>query len=237
MSIRTVLIDDETKARKTLRLLLEQFCPETTVIGDFENTKDGEAFINSNSVDLLFLDVEMPGETGIQFLNRIGDKGIKVIMVTAHAHYAIKAIKLEAFDYILKPIDVSELQAAIEKFKKRMDSKSNAIINSESTLTIPTREGIVFVKQYDIIHIDAEGSYSTIYTNDSKMMVSQNLSELSSQLNHSLFLRVHNSHIINMSKVKTYIKTDGHFAEMANGNKITISRRKKDEFIEAMRSL
>lgn len=236
MKIRTLLIDDEGKARKTLNLLLQQFCPEVDVVADFDCVADAEKFMENNQIDLIFLDIEMPGETGIQFLERLQDRQMKVIMVTAHSHYAVKAIKFEAFDYVLKPIDVAELRKSIDKFTRKSSGRQNTPAVTDQTLKLPTREGIIFIKQADIVHVDADGSYSTIYTNDTRLMVSQNLSELGRQLNPSLFLRVHNSHIINLTKVKTYIKTEGHFAEMTNGNKVAIARRKKDEFLLAIRS-
>lgn len=234
--IRAVLVDDERKARETLTILLNQYCKEVNVVSSFDNILDAEHFLNSNKIDLLFLDVEMPEGTGLHLLSKIASENIKVIMITAHSHYAIKAIKHNVLDYILKPIDVMELQNAIEKYKQQKNTTSAEQVKpSDNHLSIPTREGLIFLKQSDIIRIEADGSYSNIYTNKGKTTVSKNLTEIMDQLSPALFFRVHHSHIVNLSKVKSYLKTDGHVAVMEDFSKVDVSRRKKDEFLIAIK--
>lgn len=231
MSIKTVVVDDERKARETLIYLLNEYCKEIDIVATFDNILDAEQYIINANIDLLFLDVEMPEGTGLHLMKKIASQNIKVIMITAHDHYAIKAIKQNVFDYILKPIDVSELQDAIEKFKQQQPPIT---VNeqTDNPLSIPTNEGVIFIKQSTIIRIKAEGSYSNIYTDNGKVLVSKNLTEITEQLNPQIFFRVHHSHIANLTKVKSYLKVDGNIAVMEDDSKVDISRRKKADFLK-----
>jgi two-component system LytT family response regulator len=237
--IKAIIVDDEDKARQTLQYLTNMYCKDVEIVADFSSIEEAENFILSNPVDLIFLDIEMPEGTGLHLAKKISDKNIGIIFITAHPHYAIKAIKVDAIDYLLKPVDVEELQHAVERFKnsttaQKNNTKAVSLSSEEKNIVIPTREGLIYLKQDAILYISAEGSYSNIFHENERICVSKNLAELETQLDTKQFFRCHNSQIINLKKVKSFNKIDGYFAEMQNGAMVEISRRKKDDFLNLM---
>ncbi|MGZ4157620.1 MAG: LytR/AlgR family response regulator transcription factor, partial [Bacteroidia bacterium] len=195
--------------------------------------------------DIVFLDIEMPNGNGFSLLQRFEEITFQLIFTTAYENYAIAAIRHHALDYLLKPIDIDELKAAIKnastaiKNKPAVNRYSDFINERKADITsriaLPIKDGIVYLTLSEIIRVESDGSYSTFYNSDGKKyVVSKNLKEYEDILPTREFFRSHKSHLINIKKVKKYLRTDGYFAEMEDGSVIEISRRKKDEFLQLM---
>lgn len=239
-----IIIEDEMHSRELLKNMIAIYCKEIEIIAAASTVDEGVAAIKKYKPDIIFLDIEMQTGTGFDLLLQFPEAPFEVIFTTAYNHYAIKAIKFSAVDYLLKPIDPEELNDAVNKvLKKKKDnigpSALQALINnlqkplnSAQTITLATSEGLEFIPLTEIIHIEANGPYSIFYLkNDRKIMVSKNLKEYEILLSDYHFLRIHNSHIINIAEVKRMIKTDGGYAIMSNGAQLIISPKKKDDFL------
>jgi len=244
--IKAIIVDDENKSVKTLELMLHEYCPEVEVIDVAYSANEGANKIMSKNPDLVFLDVEMTGGSGFDLLESIPEINFGVIFVTAHDHYALKAIKFHAIDYILKPLDVEELKKSVTNFRLKTNEKNTPSTGIEKLLehlkiqkvkkiAVPTSYGTEFVSVDEILYLTADRSYCTIYlTNKKSLMVSKSLSEIELLLPGDNFFRVHKSHTVNLTFVKKHLKTDGGIVEISDGTKLYISRTKKDEFSIAM---
>lgn len=241
--MKTIIIDDERKGRELLAKLLADHCPGVEVRATAADVEQAIELIRLHKPQLVFLDIEMPGSTGFSIFDHAHEANFEVIVTTAFNQYALQAIKHHVFDYLLKPIDVDELKKAVEAVKQKTgDVKAEAQKPSKrlapgGKLGIAMRDGIVYCTVKDIIRIESDGSYSTVYLADGKRCVaSKGLGEYEELLPLGDFFRVHKSHLINVQKVRKYIRTDGNFLEMEDGSVIEIARRKKDEFLQLMSS-
>ncbi len=241
--IKACIIDDEKKGRDILLHLLNEYCKEIQVIGEADSVDSAFELINSLHPEIVFLDVEMPRGTGFELLKRFENIDFKTIFVTAHNHYAIKAIKFAAIDYLLKPVDVDELIQAVKNATNQPKSNfqqhySGLLENLESNRTgkisIPVKDGMTFINPIDIIRLEADGSYTHIFTLTEKHIASKNIKEYEDLLQDSNFFRSHHSHLINLNYVKSFSRIDGYFALMTDGTSVEISRRKKDHFLQLM---
>lgn len=248
MNLNVAIIDDEKKSREGLRNLLEEFCENVRVCGMAASASEGLALIAQEKPDLLLLDIEMQSSTGFDLLEKAVNPEFDVIFTTAYEQYAIKAIKFSAMDYLLKPIDVNELRQAVERVRNKRATGMNgehvrrllSYLKTDSSkgqkITLSTSEGMVFLPVQDIIRCEAQGAYTNfILKNAKKIMVSKNLKEYENLLQDHGFLRIHNSHLINLSEVEKYIKADGGYVVMTDGSNVAISNTRKDEFLELMR--
>lgn len=240
-----IIIDDEKKGREILMKLLQNYCTGIEVVALAANADEGYELIQQHNPDVVFLDIEMPNSNGFDLLDRFEEVNFQVIFTTAFDTYAIKAIKHHALDYLMKPIDIDELQDAVEKVRKNLPSKMPAMRYSEliaqrkpepvSRLGLSIKDGIVYVQISEILRIESDGGYSTFHTqNGQKYLVSKNLKEYEDLLPEGQFFRIHKSHLINIQKVKKYLRTDGYYVEMEDGAVVELSRRKKDEFLQVM---
>jgi two-component system, LytTR family, response regulator len=244
--LRTIIIDDEPDAVNFIHSIIREYCPALTVIGQANNAQDGITVIRENHPDLVLLDVEMPHGSGFDLLSQFPEKTFDVIFITAFNHYAIKAIKFSAVDYILKPININEFIVAIEKVAEKRTTPSmlnrnfdtlleNLNSSAPAKLAIPTSDGMEYLTTREIIRIEADRSYSWFYlTGKRKILVSKNLKEYQDLLNDRNFFRSHNSHLINLEHVKKYIRSDGGAIEMIDGSQVPISRTRKDLFLTHM---
>ncbi len=237
------IIDDEKKNRESLRKLLNEFCPVINVIGEAASVSEALELFSKKKPDLVFLDVEMPNGTGFDLLRQLGPINFKVIFVTAHSHYAIKAIKYSAIDYLLKPIDTDDLILAVNRALEisKIDSSmlykeliNNVDDKSVKRLAIPIRDGFAFISPSEIIRLQADGTYTHIYTSAEKYTAAKNILEYEKILSDKNFFRSHNSHLINLHHVRKFSRLDGYFVQMSDGSTAEISRRRKEEFIEIM---
>lgn len=245
--IKTVIIDDETDAVDFINTIIGEYCTSLEVVGKAHNVIQGVEVINQSKPDLIFLDVEMPNGSGFDLLARYPEKDFDVIFITAFNHYAIRAIKFSAVDYILKPININEFIEAVDRVvKKRAEKPHQANDNFRvlmenlrtaipSRLAIPTSDGMEYLNPKDIIRIEADRSYSWFFiSGDRKILVSKHLKEFQELLSDRYFFRSHNSHLINMKFVKKFIRKEGGYIEMSDGSIVPISRNKKDIFLDHM---
>ncbi len=247
MKYKALIVEDEIRSRDFLKNLVQEFCPELEVTGTASNVEEGVAFINTQSPDIVFMDIEMQTGTGFDVLQQVKQRAFHVIFTTAYDHYAIKAIKFSAVDYLLKPINLEELQHAVAKAiesiqQKAEGNKLELLIRNlrrpageDFSISLSTSEGVEFIQLGHIIRLEANGPYTTFFMKESrKIMVSKNLKEYEILLTDHGFFRVHNSHIISLKEVRKMVKTDGGYAVMNDDSMIAISPKKKDEFMELM---
>ncbi len=241
--ITALLVDDEKKNHDSLSGLLKEYCPTVEVIGKATSVNEALQCISKQKPQLVFLDVEMPNGTGFDLLRKVPTIDFKIIFVTAHAHYAIKAIRFSAVDYILKPIDTDDLVRAIEKVSNEISDTAplqyNALLenlNTTSTykIAIPVKDGYAFLLPEEIIRLHADGAYTHIHTAEEKFTGTKNIKEYEDLLSEYGFFRSHNSHLINLKHVKRFSRLDGYFVHMSDNSVAEISRRKKEEFIGMM---
>lgn len=246
--MKTVIVEDEQKSREMLAGFIKKNHPEIEIVGLASNVKEGVELIKSLKPSLVFLDISMPDGSGFDLLEQVSGQKFELIFATASDAHAIRAIKYSACDYLLKPIDIEELNVAIEKAKKR---KSEALPGMENLqflieqlkrkdddfqkITLPTGNAFEIVNLKDIIRCEADTSYTIFYLTDKrKLMVSAGLKHYEELLPEKDFIRVHHHHLINMQHVLRYLKVDGGYAVMSDGTQIEISRRKKDTFLEKL---
>ncbi len=244
--LTALIIDDEEKGRIVLKQKLAVHCPNVTVIGEADGGESGKAMIETFRPDVVFLDIEMPGTNGFDMLNNLNEKNFHLIFTTAYNQYAIKAIKFAAFDYLLKPIDIEELKAAISRIPNikpndvsgqlevlAINAQKN--IKNFNRIAIPTLDGLSFFNTNELIHLDADSNYTLLYfTDDRKILASRTLKEFEDQLGEEQFIRLHNSHLVNINFISRYIKGEGGQVVLANGKVIDVSRRKKAELMKML---
>lgn len=239
----SVIVDDEPKAIQSLSWELSNYSDQIKVIATFNNPEKALLYLAENNIDCLFLDIEMPTMDGFQFLNKLKSRDFAVVITTAYNEYAIKALKKDALDYLLKPIDSDDLEETIAKVKKHrsraLDSNKiekvllrfNEKLNTKK-IAINTDGKLIFLETKEILYIVSDGNYSTFHTtNNKKIVVTKKLKEINTLLPNEIFFRVHNSYIINLTKVKEFFKTDSYVI-IENNHKIPVSRQKKSEFLE-----
>lgn len=250
MSLKAIIVEDEKRSRETLKNLLEEFCVDVLVIETAASVEEAVAKITELHPDVVFLDIELQTGTGFDVLSQLREINFEVIFTTAFEQYAIKAVKFSSLDYLLKPIDLEELQKSIEKAKKKKNQEvykkqlETLMLNLKqqhpklNKICLSTADGFEFINTADILYCKAEGSYTTFILNDnSKLLVSKHLKEYESLLVEQQFMRVHNSFLINLNEVKKFVKSDGGYIIMNNNDAVSISRAKKEDFLELMNNL
>jgi len=249
MEISAIIIDDEQNARSNLRMLLEDYCPEVTVVAEAQSAAEAREMIATHHPQLLFLDINMPNEDGFELLESLPEKDFSVIFITAHNQFALKALKSGAIDYLEKPIDIDELIEAVSKIKIETSKTTEIpdikqlvdffqLESAQGTIAVPTLSGYEIIKTSDIVRLEADESYTKIFLADGKKCISSmTIARYEKVLNKNVFFRVHKSHIINTKyHLKEFNRQDGNIAIMDNGTAIPISRRKLTEFINAIRT-
>ena len=247
--IRALIIDDEQKARNILRHYLEEQGNHPIEIREAESVDAALSLLESYSPDIVFLDVEMPGKTGFDFLAEIKSPAFDIIFTTAFNQYAIQAIRFSALDYLLKPIDPEELQAAIQRHvenkatdQAQQELYQNLIQNltkpdqSEYKIAIKSTEGAHFFMVRDIIRLEADSSYTHIFlTNGKKFTASKTLKYMEEMLEGHGFMRTHKTHLINTAYIRQ-VNADHSVATMSDGSQVEVARRKKDEIKNLIKS-
>ncbi len=242
--IKAVIIDDELNSLQNLKQKIEEFCPQIQVLASTQKPEEGILIIKEVRPDVVFLDIEMPRMSGFRMLEEIGEYDFDIIFTTAYNHYSIDAIRISAFDYLIKPIGIDELQKAVERLDKTLNRHTKEKIDilkksldenksQEDKIAISTTEGIEFISIKNILHIDSKSNYSKIYLTEGKtMLVSKILKDFEEILTPYNFYRIHNSHLINLNHIKKYIRSKGGQVMLQDGTHIDISRRKKEEFLK-----
>ncbi len=247
--IKTLIVEDEQKSRDVLVKIIEKNCPELSIIGMASNVSEGVEMIKSLKPDLVFLDITMPDGSGFDLLEQVQGQKFELIFATASNEHAIKAFKYSACDYLLKPIDIDELKNAVSRVEKRKNEAPdmqnlNFLIqqlkrsdDNYQKITLPTGNAYEIINLKDIIRCEADGSYTYFFLSDKrKLMVSASLKHYEELLPEQDFIRVHHHNLINMNHVVRFLKEDGGYAVMSDGSKIEISRRKKDQFMDRLKS-
>ncbi|MBL7974102.1 MAG: response regulator transcription factor [Candidatus Kapabacteria bacterium] len=239
MHMNAVIIDDEESGRETLQHLLARFCADVTVVATADSPDNGIAAIKQHNPDLVFLDVEMPGGTGFTVLEAFPQLSFHVIFVTAYQHYAMKAIKFSALDYLLKPVDVQELQKAVGKATQHKQQQVTVVSKPHAdSIAVPVEDGLIFLNPADILRCESDSNYTQCFLlSGQKLLVSRTLKEFDELLSPHDFMRVHNSHLVNLRCVNRYVRGKGGYAVMKDGSEIEVSPRKRDEFLECFARL
>jgi two-component system LytT family response regulator len=245
--LTAIIIDDERRSRNTLRQKLALHCTGVQIIGECESGEEGIKCIEEKQPDIVFLDVEMPRMNGFTMLQHLDNRNFDLIFVTAYDHYAIQAIKFSALDYLVKPIEVPELQKAIERVKEKrqrhepnkrlevlldnLDQKKHELFR----IAVPTAAGLEFLRIERIIYLEAHDNYTHIFLDDKrKYIVGRTLKDFEEMLPPETFLRIHNSHVINKNFAEKYIRGDGGQVVLSNGAVLDIAKRKKAEFLKTI---
>lgn len=244
--MNAVIIDDEKRSRESLELLVKDYCPNVNVLDMADSVASGVECVKKHKPDLLFLDIEMQDGTGFDLLEKVAGNNFYVIFTTAFENYALRALKLSAVDYLLKPINAEELQAAVAKASDIMAQKSTEnnfqllLQNLQSNtgmhkIALPTSEGLTFINVHDIIRCQADGSYTHFYfKTQKKLLVSKKIKEYEELLSPYNFVRVHHSHLVNLDEVTKYVRGDGGYVVMSDGETVYVSKRKKEDFMAAL---
>ncbi len=249
--IKTILVDDEINGINTLRYLLEKNCPEIEIIETCQNPEHARSAIQQQKPDLVFMDIAMPGKSGLEVIRELPSINFEIIFVTAHLEFMVQAFKFSAIDYLLKPVDESMLIDAVVRAESRLragqlnKNLETLIYNiqqqkkmSDMKICISSVKGFQFVKVSDIICCKAEDSYTIFHLVDhQKIVASKTLLEFEIMLEHQQFIRVHNSFLVNLQHVKEYKHGDGGKIILSNGLEIEVSRRKKELFITQMKEI
>lgn len=243
--IKAVIVDDEPKAIQSLTWELSKFSNDIEIVNTFSSPEKAIAYLELNTPDCLFLDIQMPTMDGFQFLDKLTNKDFAIIITTAYNEYGIKALKNESIDYLLKPIDSDDLNDTIKKIKKFNSRLVNSSIiedafmkfNSQlaqKKITINTEGKLIFLNIDDILFVESDGNYSTIFMTDGqKLVVTKKLKEVNSLLPDHCFFRIHNSFVINLNKVKEFIKNEGYVVMQFN-HKIPVARQRRSDFLEKL---
>lgn len=241
--LKAIIIDDEAHCIETLQWQLSRFCPEVELLQTFHHPSEGLSFLDQNKIDLLFLDIDMPEMSGFQLLEQVKHPSFDVIFTTAHDQFALKAIKISALDYLIKPIDEDELVKAVQKAVSKtqhptIDSITHLLHQiQEKTLSdriyLPTLNGLEFVDTAHISRCESDSNYTTLYLNTAKKItVSKTLKEIEEMLKEEHFFRVHHSHIVNLKLVDKYVKGDGGHLVMQSGDVVPVSRARKQHLLK-----
>ena len=241
-----MIIDDEASTREALQALLTHYCPDVTVIGQAASAEAGLQLLRAQTPDLLFLDVEMPLGNGFDLLDALGEVAFDLIFTTAHDRYALRALKACALDYLLKPVGVADLRAAVAKAQHRQAPAAaqlstfydnlRRLASGGGKVVLPTIQGFEVVDVARVVRCQADDNY-TLFVLDSKekILVSRTLKEYEELFADYDFLRIHQSHLVNAAHVKRYIKGSGGYVQLTDDSIIEVSRRKKDELLQRFR--
>lgn len=242
--IKAIIIDDEKSGAEVLQLLLEQNCPSVKVIAVKNDPDSGIKAIQELNPDLVFLDIEMPTGTGFDVIDATKGINYQVVFTTAYEHYAIKAFKAKAVDYLLKPIDLDELLQTVKNVEQRLNTNQATVpgnleeiilnvIHKNKKISIPSQEGMLLIDISDIIRLEAESNYTHFYLKDKrKVTVSKTLKSFEEQLIKNNFCRVHSTHLVNLNEVERYVKGDGGFLVLKDTTNIPVSRANRNELME-----
>ncbi|MBC9811207.1 response regulator transcription factor [Crocinitomicaceae bacterium CZZ-1] len=245
---KALIIDDENRTRDLIAKMINSFGLDIEAIPAGENVQSGIRAIEEHRPDIVFLDIQMPDGTGFDLLKAIPDKNFEVIFITAHEEFAIKAIKFSALDYILKPVDPEELKAAVERALAAMNDKrderqfealqNNISAQQKRRLVLKTQESVHVVDLDQIIRCESDRNYTSFYlTEGRKILVSKTLKEFETLLIGYNFIRVQQSHLINLDYVDRYNKGNGGSVVMRDGSEVPLSPAKREIFFKILENL
>jgi two-component system, LytTR family, response regulator len=250
--IRALIIEDEKNSQELLRELITEYCEDVEIVAIAGSVGEGLAAIEKHKPDLLFLDIELPDGDGFQVLEKSEDREFDVIFTTAYDQYAMRAFKFSATDYLLKPVDIEELQTAVTRVHEKrasgdqpdrapqIDALLQNIRNIQQPLkriVLPTTHGFTVVNPDDIVRCESDRNYTFIFLTDGRrILVSRTIKEYEEMLEPYNFFRIHQSHVINLHYLKNYIRGRGGYVEMTDGSQLDVSARRKADFLKRMSS-
>jgi len=243
--LRAVIVEDEHHSADTLKLILKEYCPDVLVTNVCYTLKEGRKCLSEEQIDLLFLDIMLSDGSGFDLLTDQPDLRYKVIFTTAFDHYALKAIRFSALDYLLKPLSIKEVSEAVSKardFSQRSGENERIRmlvknLGSEKLkhIALPTQSGFNFVEVASIVNLEADGAYTRIhFTSGEPVLVSHNLKHFENLLLDYSFFRVHHSHLVNLKHVSKYVKGSGGYLIMKNGKSIDVATRRKEDLMRGL---
>ncbi|RAV98513.1 LytR/AlgR family response regulator transcription factor [Pseudochryseolinea flava] len=247
--MRAIIIDDEENARIALSVLIEQHTAGVKIEGMYPSLKEGCRMIEETKPDVVFLDIQMPDESGLELWKYFAKPFFNVVFTTAYHQYAIQAIKLAAFDYLLKPIDIDELIAVIARLQdqknvKSIEARLEALENNlrhqqtSPRIVLPASDSLMVIKIEDVVRAESDDNYTYFFLVDgSKHLVSKTLKEFESLLPKERFLRIHQSHLVNLDFIRKLVKGKSGFAQMSDGSKLPVARERRDSVMEALSKL
>ena len=240
MKLTSIIVEDEETSREILKNYLKKYCPNVLIVGEASNVDEALVLIRNNSLDLVFLDVEMPYGNAFDLLDKVGDKHFETIFVTAYNHYAIEALNAHASYYLMKPISIDELIKAVDyvtEIKTKEDALQDQVLvpktNSVSgKITIPQLNGFEVINISDILYCKADDNYTEIHLNtNKKKIVSKTLKYFEDILIDGSFARVHKSYLVNVNEVVKYVKGKGGSVVLSNGKEIMVSGSRKSALL------
>lgn len=248
MKYKVLIIDDERRTRSMLRKMISLTSFSLEVVGEAEDVESGIVAIREHQPDIILLDIQMPDGSGFDLLDRISKRNFEIIFITAHEEFAIRAIKFSALDYILKPVEIEELESSLENAIDAIQTKSdlsvsyealmNNLKNNNKRVVIRTKTSMYVFDINDIIHCQSDRNYTYFYLNDDrKIMTSKTLKDFEEVLTLPDFIRCHRSHIININYLDRYERGDGGTIIMKNGTEIPLSRLSRERFMDVLDSL
>lgn len=249
--MKAILIDDEPDGIRTLEKMLTRHCPQVEIAGTCSNATTAKQMIEQVKPDVVFLDIQMPGKSGLDLLTELSPKDFEVIFVTAYNEYMLQALQYSAADYLLKPVDEDRLIEAVDRVQNRLadgkkEDRDSVLMHnlvsagnpSEMRLCLPTLKGFIILKLEEIIFCEAERSYTVFHLDKGKTVtVSKPLLEYDNLLKDTSFLRVHKSFLINLLHVREYQRGEGGIVVMSNGAELEVSRRKKEVFLAKVKEV
>jgi len=251
--ITALLIDDDSNLRNGMKSLLARYAPEIRIVGEADSVETGVNLLLQNPPQVVFLDIHLGDGSGFDLLeevNRQGKLNSQIVFITAHEQYAIKAFRFSALDFLLKPVDPEELQKVIGKLKQVIDKNDNVAhidlllenirkkTDHFKRIALSNSDGIHLFEVSDIIRCESEDNYTKFYIKNNKpILISKTLKEYEELLTAHGFERIHQSHLINLAYLKSYIKKDGGYVVMADNAHLPISQRKKERLQELLKTL
>ena len=242
-----ILVDDDESNLNALSEKLSRHCPQVSIIKRCDNAEKGIAAIEELKPDIVFLDIEMPVTNGFVMLQELKYRSFELIFVTAYNHYAIQAIRYSALDYLVKPVEIDELKLAVTRAEEKLrDRKNNPQIdlllehfnnNRHERIAIPTSDGLHFIQVTDILYLEANTNYTHIFVGNQKFVVCRTLKDFEELLPADIFIRIHHSYMVNKNKVSNYIRGEGGQVVLQNGVTLDVSKRKKLEFLQAIKQV
>lgn len=246
--MNAIIVDDEQPGARTLQLLIETYCPEVHILSSVASVSEAIEQIRAHQPTLVFLDIELSTESGFELLNYPECKTLEIIFTTAFEQYAIRAFRSDAVDYLLKPVDPDELTLAVAKAAQRRKAKAEppwlrAAIDAVHTsarskrIALPSFDSIQYIPSDELVRLEASSNYTDIYvTGGKKHTVTRTLKEFETQLLSEGFFRVHKAHLVNLSHVEKFVRTEGGYLLMKDGTTVPVSRNKKEELLRRLES-
>ena len=244
--LKAIILEDEGDSLKLLSGYLKDYFPQINLLAAVDSVKACVDAINDFHPDVVFMDIQLRGETSFDLLDKLGEINFEIIFTTAYDSYMLRAIKLSAIDYLLKPINVPELKIAIEKVEKKINremfNKSLEVLMNnfrsnynDHKIAISSADGFIFVKISNIIYLKSDGAYTYFFLkHNEKIITSKNIREYEDLLADHNFFRVHKSYIVNMGEILKYVRGEGGYVIMSNNAAIDVSRRRKDDFLKML---